>query len=355
MDALEREITTFIRRYARRPAPDKEFQALALKLFRFQFGANTLYRRFCQQQGAVPDALNDWREIPAMPALAFKELVLTTFPPRAKKKIFQTSGTVGLGRGPSTSSGRGAHYFRTLKIYEASIEPAFRTHVAERAFSYYFLMPNAAQAPHSSLSHMMKTVNARFARRKGKFYVKKGEPDFRALARDLASAKKPVLLLSTAFALKAFLDYLKEKRLTLELPKKSRLMETGGFKGRSTEISKKALYRLCAERLGVAPGECVSEYGMTELSSQYYSRALAPFQGPAWLRAQAIDPLTGKECARGQTGILKHVDLANIGSVMAVQTEDLGREVRGGFEFLGRAKNSEARGCSLAYERFVTA
>ena len=345
MDPIESEIASFIRRYSLRPAREKDFQALAMELFRFQFEHNTFYRRFCRQQGVVPDALDNWRQIPAMPALAFKELVLTTFPPRAKKKVFQTSGTTG--------HAKGAHYFRTLKLYEAAIEPVFRKHVAEREFSYYFLMPSAAQAPRSSLSHMMKVVNARFARGKGKFYVKKGEPDLRALARDLAAAKEPALLLSTAFALKAFLEHMKEKGLKLTLPKKSRLMETGGFKGRSAEISKTALYRFCAERLGIAPGECVSEYGMTELSSQYYSRARSPFKGPAWLRTQVIDPVTGKECPRGRAGLLKHVDLANAGSVMAVQTEDLGREVRGGFELLGRAKNSALRGCSLAYERFV--
>ena len=92
---------------------------------------------------------------------------------------------------------------------------------------------------------------------------------------------------------------------------------------------------------------------MTELSSQYYSRSLGPFAGPAWLRAVVVDPRSGRECRPGRAGILKHVDLANLGSVAAVQTEDLGRSVPGGFELLGRAPGSEVRGCSLSYERFL--
>ena len=180
-----------------------------------------------------------------------------------------------------------------------------------------------------------------------------GNPDFAALLKDLKKERRQVLLLSTAFALKGFLDHLKEKRVFLKLKSGSRLMETGGFKGRAHEIPKKALYRLCASRLGILSINCVSEYGMTELSSQYYSTGGRPFAAPAWMRAVVIDPRTGKECAGGRPGLLKHVDLANLGSVMAVQTEDRGRMKARGFEFLGRARGSEARGCSLSYERFL--
>ena len=119
-------------------------------------------------------------------------------------------------------------------------------------------------------------------------------------------------------------------------------METGGFKGRARSISKSALYRQCREFLGIHENDCVSEYGMTELSSQFYavgSKAL--FRGPAWTRTI--------ECG----GLLRHFDLANRGSVMAVQTEDRGRIRPGGFELLGRARKAELRGCSLSYEEFI--
>ena len=347
------EVLRFIRRHSARSASESAFNALALRVFRSQFEKNALYRRFCVMENVTPENLKSWKDIPAMPAAAFKELVLASFPAGKKKKIFKTSGTtLRQAQGGAGGPGPGVHYFETLALYEASILPPFKKHTLKggrRAF--YFLMPTAQEAPASSLSHMMKVVNARFARGKGKFYVRKGEPQFGSLARNLQKEKKEVLLLATAFALKGFLDYLEQRDLRLRLKRGSRLMETGGFKGRTHEIPKAALYRLCRERLGIS--DFVSEYGMTELSSQYYGRNGGPFAAPEWMRAVIVDPRTGKECPKGRTGLLKHVDLANTGSVMAVQTEDLGKAKGNGFELLGRAKWSEARGCSLPYERFL--
>lgn len=347
-----REILRFMRRYPAAPAPEKSFNALALRVFRHQFERNALYRRFCLMEGASPERVKSWKQIPAMPALAFKELVLTAFPARLKKKVFKTSGTTE-GADPSTSSGRGAHYFETLALYEASILPPFQKHVlGGKTYSFRFLMSPAEEVPHSSLSYMMRVVNRRFARGRGTFYIRNGEARFDRLARDLKKEKKRTLLLATAFSLKAFLDHLGPGS-RLRLKAGSRLMETGGFKGRMGEVPKAALYRLCRERLGIPKRDCISEYGMTELSSQYYSAGGGVFTGPAWMRALVVDPQSGRECRPGQAGLLKHVDLANLGSVMAVQTEDLGRKKAGGFVFLGRAKGSEARGCSLSYEKFL--
>jgi hypothetical protein len=345
---LQREILRFMRRYPSGPAPEKDFNGLALRVFVHQFEKNALYRRFCEMEGVTPASIHDWKRIPAMPATAFKELVLTSFPARKKVKVFKTSGT---STDSAAGPGRGAHYFETLALYKASILPPFRKHVLKSDASYYFLMPSDKEAPASSLSYMMKVVNERFALKKGCFFVRRGRPDYGTLARDLMKERKKALLLATAFALKGFLDYLEKRGLRLRLKPGSRLMETGGFKGRRGEVPKAELYRLCRARLGLS--DFVSEYGMTELSSQYYSRNGGVFAAPAWMRAVVMDPRTGKECPKGRSGLLKHVDLANLGSVMAVQTEDLGRAKGKGFELLGRLRGSEARGCSLTYERFL--
>jgi len=338
------DVLRFIRRYSDRPASEAQFNSLALRVFLFQFENNTFYRRFCEMEGVNPQNLKNWKRIPAMPASAFKELALTTFPVRKRKRVFKTSGT--------TAEKRGRHYFETLALYDASILPSFKKRVLKGGgFSFYFLMATDREAPDSSLSYMMGFVNRRLNKGKGRFYVKKKRPQYEALARDLKNERKKVLLLTTAFALKGFLEYLEEKNLRLQLKPESRLMETGGFKGRVREVSKAELYRMSRERLGVF--DFVSEYGMTELSSQYYSANGGPFRSPSCMRAMAVDPKTGKECRKGQAGLLKHVDLANVGSVMAVQTEDLGRMIDGGFEVLGRTSGSESRGCSLSYERFL--
>lgn len=332
---LEKDILSFIKKYSHTSAPDAEFNDLALRIFAYQFKKNANYRKFCEIEGSSPNSVKNWKNIPAMPAQGFKELVLASFPAKKAKRIFRTSGTTAMER-------RGAHFFETLRLYDAAILPPFREHVlaGEKNFSFYFLMHSPQSAKDSSLSHMMGVVNSEFSAGRGRFYVKKGQILGEALVRDLKREKKKVLLLATAFSLKAFLNELASKKIVLRLPEGSRLMETGGFKGRTREVTKHALYRECQKRLGIR--SFVSEYGMTELSSQFY--CVYPgrtFKAPAWIRSVVME------------GVLRHVDLANLGSVIAVQTEDRGRVAKDGFEFLGRASTAELRGCSLAYEEFI--
>lgn len=352
--ALDSEILSFIRKYADRPASDAAFNALALKIFRYQYERNVPYRRWCASEGKSPANASDWKDIPAVPAAAFKRLKLKSFSEK-ETRVFRTSGTLRRAMAsPSLAQGkrpaRGAHYFDTLKLYDAAILPPFRrAFLADKPkLSWFFLMPDPAEARDSSLSHMMGVVKHAFAGGKGRYYVRRRIPDYQRLTADLKRAKGKVFLLSTAFALKGFLDYLSEKRTALKLAPGSRLMETGGFKGRAAEVSKKQLYRLCGRFLGIPVRRIVSEYGMTELSSQYYDG-----RPPAWLRAVVVDPFTGREARAGRTGLLRHVDLANRGSAIAVETEDLGRAVKGRIELLGRAPQAVPRGCSLAFEEFL--
>ena len=328
-------------------APDARFEALAARIFDYQFTRNVNYRRFCEMEGKSPGSVGSWDAIPAMPAAGFKELVLATFSMSDTVKKFRTSGT--------TQSLKGVHFFDTLKLYEAAIVPSFERHLLadRKLLDYFFLLSPPKDAPDSSLSHMMGLVNRRFARSRGRFYFKKGQPLYRELLADLKKTRKPVFLLATAFSLKGFLERLAAEGRTLKLASGSRLMETGGFKGRTRAVSKKALYAECRKRLGLKPERCHSEYGMTELSSQFYATAGGPFRGPAWVRTAVVDPVTGRRAKEGGLGVLRHFDLANRGSVMAVQTEDVGRERRGAFELQGRASESELRGCSLTYEEFL--
>jgi hypothetical protein len=130
------------------------------------------------------------------------------------------------------------------------------------------------------------------------------------------------------------------------------VFETGGYKGRSREIDKRELRRLLERRLGVPATNIVSEYGMSELSSQAYDGQVGAsgeraFQFPPWARAEVISLETDEPADEGETGLLRVYDLANVGSVMAIQTEDLALRRGRGFELLGRASESQPRGCSL--------
>ncbi|MCW5558057.1 MAG: hypothetical protein KIT22_09550, partial [Verrucomicrobiae bacterium] len=149
------------------------------------------------------------------------------------------------------------------------------------------------------------------------------------------------------------LDGMASRGQRLELPPGSRAMETGGYKGRSRTLTRSELHGAIRECLGIGPEFIVSEYGMSELSSQAYDGVAGAtneprvFRLPPWARAVVVSAETGREVAEGEAGLLRLLDLANVGSVMAVQTADLAIRRGDGFELLGRAPASEARGCSL--------
>jgi hypothetical protein len=175
----------------------------------------------------------------------------------------------------------------------------------------------------------------------------------------------PVLLAGTAFAFVHLLDEAKGGPGDLELPAGSRVMETGGFKGRSRVVEREALYAALSDLLALAPERMVNEYGMTEMLSQFYERVLrdgggpAPgersLHGPPWVRTRLLDPVSLEPVAEGEVGLLSHLDLANLYSISPVLTEDLGAREAKGFRVLGRREGAEPRGCSLAIEEMMAA
>jgi hypothetical protein len=224
------------------------------------------------------------------------------------------------------------------------------------------LTPSSAQAPHSSLAHMFETIQHRMggasvSASRGEFVGTVSVEgawtlDFDAILAALDSSlvtRHPSLILGTAFSFVHLLDFLAEKNLQFHLPEHSRVMETGGYKNRSRTMPKTELHSLITEFLGVSPENIVCEYGMSELSSQAYDSSIHPrvFQFPPWARVQIVSPETGREVAEGETGLVRIFDLANVFSVAAIQTEDLGIRRGDGFELMGRANAAEPRGCSL--------
>jgi len=183
-----------------------------------------------------------------------------------------------------------------------------------------------------------------------------------SVIRETISAARPLALLGTAFSFVHLLDNLVKSGIRWELPAGSRVLETGGYKGHSRSLPKEELHALIRGHLGIPETHIICEYGMSELSSQAYDKiagrddadanasaglhsALLHF--PPWARAQIISPETGREVADGETGLIRIFDLANVHSAMAIQTEDLGVRRGDAFELVGRAAQSEARGCSL--------
>jgi hypothetical protein len=363
-----------------------DFEKLALQLFALQFEHNAAYRRLCEARGARPDTVTHWTEIPAAPTSAFKEFDLSCLPPAERTAVFHSSGTTA--QKPS----RHYHNGSSLALYEASLMRWFNAHFQWQmangqsgetapalgnsfAISHWplaILTPPPAQAPHSSLVHMFETIRREFGEGGSAFVGRDARDGAWALDAEAAlgrlraasASEQPLLLLGTAFSFVHLLDYLAEQELCFELPSGSCALETGGYKGRSRSMPKAALHALITERLGVAPDHIVCEYGMSELSSQAYDCTIGPsrlppvgsrfthhasriFRFPPWSRAQIISPETGCEVADGETGLIRVFDLANVYSVMAVQTEDLGIRHGHGFTLAGRAVLAEPRGCSL--------
>jgi hypothetical protein len=339
---------------------EARFEELALRLFAHQFSRCQPYARFCRARGATPETVSSWREIPAVPAGAFKEAPLRSFPPELERHVFRTSGT--------STRRRGELHLDTLALYEASLIPSFERHVlpdlGEPALRILILAPSPREVPDSSLSHMFGVILERRGDRESGFLMQAGELQSLRLLEALEKARAsdaPVVLCGTAFALLHFLEGLESEERRIALPEGSRVMETGGFKGRSRELPQDLLYENLHRSLGVPPERIVNQYGMTELGSQFYDSVLrlpgTPRRklGPPWARVRLVDPESGREAPPGEIGAVTVLDLANTGSILAIQTADLGRAVLDGFEVLGREPGAEARGCSIAADEMLEA
>lgn len=343
--------------------PDEaRFNALSLECFRFQFEHCLPYSNYCRALEKTPDTVSHWKEIPAVATDSFKTLVLTSFPPERTIHTFRTSGT--------TATQRGELHLDTLELYEASLLPTFTRHlfpdIDPKKCNAFFLAAASPEAPDSSLSHMFSTAAQKLGFAKARFFLRNGKLESGDLlvALEASTAQQtPVALFGTAFSFVHFLDELRERKLRLTLPAGSRIMETGGFKGRARECSAEELYALLATHLGVAPARIVNQYGMTELGSQFYdSNLLFPEQprrklGPPWARVWCVDPETGREVSDGKVGLIRIFDLANTGSIAALQTADLGQKMThglDGFRVLGRQTGAEARGCSIAADTLLS-
>lgn len=350
---LYREITRIIQ--SGQPLPDDAFNELALRLFSYQLSANAVYRGYFEAaRHTRPD---HWKQIPALPASAFKKAEIRSFPRENMKTWFQTSGT--------TENETGKHYFETLEIYEAALAPAFKRFMLpdKERMRMEILTPDAREMPHSSLVHMMETVKKNYGTPDSSFHMTNSGLDLTSLSASLNSAiqaQQPVLLLGTAFAFVYALEEMDRHHIKFNLPFGSRIMETGGFKGRVHEIPRPQFYQALSEGFSIPVFNIVNEYGMTELSSQFYDTSLqeqassARKKGPAWTRVVAVNPDTGNEVPLGERGLIKIYDLANVGSIISVQTEDVGICYSdGSFEVLGRIGQSPVRGCSLTAENLL--
>ncbi len=353
---------------------EEAFTRLALKVLAYQMEANPTYGSFVRRRGIDPSRLRDWREIPPVPASAFRELPLEGRSIRPVEAVFRTSGT---SRGAGM---RGVHRVRDLTLYHESLLRCAtdllglardRTggggEEAGEARRILALTPSPAERPDSSLIHMLGVWTEAWDPRGGRFLAdtrwRISTPDLRREVGRAREEERPLLVAGTAFGFWHLAEELRADPLP-EPPAGSFIVETGGLKGRARQVSREELYRGIGNTFRLPLSRIVSEYGMTELLSQFYEPVLLGgtvepakrhYRGPAWTRTTVLDPGTLASAAPGEAGLLCHVDLANLDSVAAILTEDLGVGAGPGFRLCGRAEGAEPRGCSLAMEELLDA
>ncbi len=312
--------------------------------------------------GALLDDVAEWqaRHVPpyarlvaargigaALPTDVFRHARVAAHPLSQDVAVFRTSGT---------TASPGEHFFRSLELYET----------AARLWASQLLFPSDVRMrfvlmdtprPGSSLAHMVWSFTDWFSAGDSS-QVTPCDPNSAAEVAqtiEAAAGDGPVCLLGTSFAFVFAEEALRESGASFQLPEGSRIMHTGGFKGRTREVEPAHMIEQLAARYGVAENHVVAEYGMTELSSQAYETTLTEpntprrLKFPPWVRATAVDPAT-LEPTGDAPGILRLEDLANLDSCCRIQTADMARREGDGWVLLGRAPGAVPRGCSLATE-----
>ncbi len=359
------QVLTFIHR----PEPES-FDRLALEVFRHQFEAVGAYRRYCEERGVDPGAVRMVDDVPAVSNVAFKyaELAIDGAARSAEAANFLTSGTTQ-GR-----ERRGHHIVARPEIYRASAIAHLRTMLFPdvRRMAILAMHPTADAMPESSLAAMISWCVEEFGTRAHLAAASRERIDVEAATGFLADAearREPVCAMGTTAAFAALFSKLRSGGVKLRLAPGSRMMDTGGAKGQAVPMQAAEVIEQAGKLLAIAPAMVVNEYGMTELCSQLYDATAFNCPGvsnantqentkdrfkipPPWLRVTARDPVTLKPMPDGEIGLLTFFDLANVGSVSAVMTEDLGWVERGRVRVLGRANGGLARGCALAIGQF---
>jgi Acyl-protein synthetase, LuxE len=321
---LEERVSRFIR------FGEGSFEELILAVHSFQRVVCAPYGAYCSNF-AMPSS---WDEIPAIPLSAFRHASIRSFPAAQTVRSFRTIGTTG--------EGYGEHHFRTLELYRLAALLGWQ-HAGLPEGNLFCLMSSPEENPYSSLSCM-----AGWLAPPDRFFL--GE--WGRLLESVSAEREPLVLFGTALAFLNFFEWLGDRQLGL--PNGSVAVETGGYKGTNRSLPKPELYSLFQRHLGLDANEIWNEYGMTELSSQFYARGLRPpHRGAAWVRARVIDPESGKECADGETGMLRVFDLANVGSCCVLQTRDLAVRRGTTFELIGRDPAALPRGCSRTADELL--
>jgi len=314
------------------------FNELAVELFNYQYQSNGVYRQYCDVLKINTDAVDSLQKIPFLPISFFKTHKVTSGEFEGGT-IFESSGTTG--------SVNSKHYVKDLDLYRESFTTCFeKFYGPPRDKCILGLLPSYLERKNSSLVMMVESLIAAGENPLSGFYLYDHEKLHRTLMHN-ELLKIPTLLIGVTYALLDFAEkYPMQLRHTI-------VMETGGMKGRREEMTRQEVHAQLMESLGLSLVH--SEYGMTELLSQAYSKGNGIFHCPGWMKVLLRDEddpfkvsMAPGNNSRSVTGVINIIDLANIYSCAFIATDDIGRlHANESFEVLGRIDSSDIRGCSL--------
>lgn len=310
----------------------KQFEKIALKIFRFQYENNSIYRAFCAYLKTDVSKIKSVQQIPFLPIQFFKShaVVSTTAP---VQETFISSGTTGM----LTSK----HLVTDVSIYEKSYNKGFSEFYGNiENYTLLALLPSYLEREGSSLIYMIEDLIQKTNNPESGFYLNHQDALIEKLIR-LDQSGQNVILIGVTYAL---LDLIEVQQFQL---KNTIIMETGGMKGKRREMIREELHEILCSGFGVSTIH--SEYGMTELLSQAYSLGKGVFECPPWMQILIRETEDALNYVNpGKTGGINVIDLANINSCSFIATQDLGKKnPNGSFEVLGRFDHSDIRGCNL--------
>ncbi|MCC9072801.1 acyl transferase [Flavobacterium sp. F-65] len=310
----------------------KQFEKIALKVFRFQYENNVVYRTFCDYLKTDPQKVKSLTQIPFLPIQFFKSHSVVSNSDPAQV-TFTSSGTTGM----ITSK----HIVTDVSLYEESYRKGFSQFYGNiEDYVVLALLPSYLERDGSSLIYMVEDLIKLSNHPESGFYLHNHEELTKKLI-ELDQSGQNTILIGVTYAL---LDLIEKNSFKLQ---NTIIMETGGMKGKRKEMIREELHKQLCEGFGVSAIH--SEYGMTELLSQAYSLGEGIFECPSWIQILVRDTEDALTYVKeGKTGGINVIDLANINSCSFIATQDLGKKYpNNSFEVLGRFDNSDIRGCNL--------
>lgn len=325
---------------------EQKFNELALREFELQYNTVEPYRDYCKRKKVSPRTVAHWREISAVPSFAFKKFVLTSFPVEKAEHAYFTSGMTDPSRKGKIYRDKGA-----VSLINAANGLLTREYVfpdVER-MKILLMCPSPSMAPGIGMAIGLDRVRSEFGTPESTYLITYLGLNVELLLKSLIDAERtgePLALIGSTPGFIYFFNACENEGLSFNLPHGSRVCDGGGYMGQFGECSREEYFQKCRRILGVEEHYCINVLGMGEISTNFFDNSLKDHLNgkpgerykviPPWTRTEVVDINNLQRLPEGEIGLLKHYDLVNRAMVLAVQTDNLGFEVKGGFEIAGR-------------------